>query len=120
MFIDRTYDLTLVNTSIFAGDGPKRCTVVRAGTYLKALDPILMKSQRIGDHLICAWAQKINGAFQGLASIAPPIPNSWTGGPEGATLIVNDIHETEARAEDMALQQAIAALLEPQRTRKSG
>jgi hypothetical protein len=71
-----------------------------------------MRRQKIGLYLVCAWAEPVERRFQGLASIDPSIPNSWRGGPDGASLIVDSMHDSAEKAEEMALAAAIDALMQ--------
>ena len=71
-----------------------------------------MKRQKIGLYLVCAWAEPVPPGFQGLASIDPSIPNSWRGGPDGASLIVDGMQDTAEKAEEMALAAAIETLMQ--------
>ena len=70
-----------------------------------------MRRQKIGLYLVCAWAEPVARGFQGLASIDPSIPNSWRGGPDGVSLIVDGMEESAEKAEEMALSAAIETLM---------
>jgi hypothetical protein len=65
----------------------------------------------MGGYTIRSWAEQVpNGKWHGLASIVPPIPNTWTGGPDGHSLVIDGEAETAQVAELKAMDEAIAAL----------
>jgi hypothetical protein len=72
-----------------------------------------MQHLKIGEHTITAWAEFLpSQRWHGLASIDPPIPNTWTGGPNGTSLVTDGEHQSERSAELQALDNAVAALQE--------
>ena len=71
-----------------------------------------MRTFRIGDYTITAWAEKIHSGWHGLASVQPAIPNTWSGGPNGDSLVCDGVVDTEALAEDSAINEALQALRE--------
>jgi hypothetical protein len=72
-----------------------------------------MQTLKIGKYVIKSWAEKIpGGGWHGLASVHPAIPNTWTGGPDGNSLIIDGIEDSESLAERRAMDEAFKAVRE--------
>ncbi len=71
---------------------------------------ISMRTLRVDAHTVTAWAEPINGMFQGLASISPKISDTWSGGPQRESLIIGETYDDPELAEITAFDMAILAL----------
>ena len=70
-----------------------------------------MKILKVRGYTITAWAEKLGDRWQGLASVTPRIPNSWSGGPNRDSLLCDGLHGSEHAAVNQAFEEAEAALL---------
>jgi hypothetical protein len=66
----------------------------------------------MGIFQITAWAEPVPNGWQGIASVRPPVPTYWHGGPSGDSLIVHGVGATEADAEAQVLAEAKVVLLD--------
>lgn len=69
-----------------------------------------MKTLKISGYTVSSWAEPLATHWQGLASVSPKIPNTWSGGPQGDSLVCDGLHDTPAAAEEAAMSEALGAL----------
>lgn len=65
----------------------------------------------IGSFTIHAWAERVEAGWFAMASVHPSLPNTWHGGPSRDSLVTYDVEFSEELAEEKALSEARAALL---------
>ena len=70
-----------------------------------------MRKLKIGEYTITVWAEKVEAGWHGLASVAPPIPNTWAGGPDGNSLVSDGVESSDLRAEDAVMEEALTVLM---------